>query len=90
MTVTELTNKLILYKAPYKIFLKIRKGSYGTNMSKQTDTTMAHIYLMIKKFESFGLVSTRRFGRTRYISLTVKGKEVQDLLKKIVEVKYLK
>ena len=83
----EITKKqrLIFYPAPFKIFLLIKDNDYASTISKKADITYSHCEKLIKLFESFKLLKKNKEGRIKRVFLTQKGKDFQDIIRKILE-----
>ncbi|MBN1683516.1 winged helix DNA-binding protein [Candidatus Bathyarchaeota archaeon] len=53
-------------------------------ISKKSDVTYSHVYKLIFRLEKMGLVFiSKTANRKRFVSLTVKGKQVVELYYKI-------
>ena len=78
---------LFFYKKAIKILIGItKKDCFPSMIAKRTDTTYSHTVSLINIFEKAGLVVFEKKGRTKIISLTKKGLELQSYLKKASEI----
>ena len=59
---------------------------YPQQLHKCAHVTYAHIYTLIKLLESNNIISTRKNGRIRSISLTSKGKEILNHIDNIYDI----
>jgi DNA-binding MarR family transcriptional regulator len=78
---------VILRDKPVKIFLNITRDNktYGSMLAKKSDVTYSHLVNLIKKMIVAKLVKKVIVGRTSYIILTEKGRDLQDALSKLME-----
>ena len=71
---------------PIRVFIEIsKKDNYVHNIVKDTRTTYTHIYKMVDKFIENGLVAREKKGRLVLLSLTVKGKDISERFKSLLE-----
>jgi predicted transcriptional regulator len=70
------------------ILLSLGKGekSYISGVARDINGTYAHTFNLIKEMEGQGIVSTSKEGRTKYISLTPRGKDLADILSEFIAV----
>ncbi len=67
-----------LQDKPARILLEMTKDerTYPADVSKALAATYSHIVRVIQKLEEYGLVSSEKEGRTKYIKLTELGQQV--------------
>ena len=67
-----------LQDKPARILLEMGKTdrTYPADISKALAATYSHIVRVIQKLEEYGLVSSEKEGRTKYIKLTETGQQV--------------
>jgi DNA-binding MarR family transcriptional regulator len=67
-----------LQDKPARIMLEMSKNdrTYPADISKALAATYSHIVRVIQKLEEYGLVSSEKEGRTKYIKLTETGQQV--------------
>jgi len=67
-----------LQDKPARILLEMTKDdrTYPADVSKALAATYSHIVRVIQKLEEYGLVSSEKEGRTKYIKLTEIGQQV--------------
>lgn len=53
---------------------------YASNLAKKVDCTYSHVVKVLKEFEENGLVSFKKKGRLKLLSLTTKGERIADHL----------
>jgi DNA-binding MarR family transcriptional regulator len=53
---------------------------YASNLAKKVDCTYSHVVKILKEFEEHGLVSFKKKGRLKLLSLTAKGERIADHL----------
>lgn len=53
---------------------------YASNLAKKVDCTYSHVVKVLKEFEEHGLVSFKKKGRLKLLSLTAKGERIADHL----------
>ncbi len=67
------------------IFLNNSKRKvYISALAKKVDCTYSHIVKLLQKMEKMGLVNLSKNGRTKTITLTKKGKEIAELMEKVI------
>jgi DNA-binding MarR family transcriptional regulator len=57
---------------------------YQSQVSKELDVTYSHTVKIMESLRSDGFVSFRSEGRIKFVSLTVKGKALADLIDKLM------
>lgn len=77
--------ELFLQKKPKEIILYIKNQGKSniSEIASKTNSTYAHSYNIIKKFEENGLIVTNKHGRDKFIELTDKGKQIASIIEKI-------
>jgi predicted transcriptional regulator len=86
----EKRNKLVnlfLRNKPAFILMKIQacvNKCYASNIAKEVDCTYSHTVRIIQQLEKEGLLTFDKTGRIKTITLTKKGKDIADTLKKLV------
>jgi predicted transcriptional regulator len=70
------------------VLLTLRKEerSYVSSVARKINCTYAHTFNLIKEMERQEIVSASKRGRTKYISLTQKGKELADVMNEFIRV----
>ncbi|MFT4307900.1 MAG: winged helix DNA-binding protein [Candidatus Woesearchaeota archaeon] len=53
---------------------------YASNLAKKVDCTYSHVVKILKEFEEHGLVSFKKKGRLKLLSLTAKGERIAEHL----------
>jgi len=73
--------KLFFHKSPINIFLSINeKVCFPAKITKETNTTYAHVVKILKYFEESGLIEFNKQGRKKFINLTSRGKKIQNIM----------
>lgn len=57
---------------------------YPSQVAKELDVTYSHTTKIMSMLEDDGLLSFKFYGRTKFVSLTVKGKVLADLIDKLM------
>ena len=65
---------------PLLLLLNEETTWYVSTLAKHVDTTYLHLIRLIQRFEEMGLVVTKKDGRVRYVELTVRGKDLAEVL----------
>jgi DNA-binding MarR family transcriptional regulator len=82
---------LILNETAPKIFCMIEDGTYSSLLFQEArGRTYAWITKLAGKFESMGLIRKKQSGKKMTLFLTEKGREVQKLMRRILEVENAK
>jgi predicted transcriptional regulator len=74
-----------LQEKPARILLSITelRNPYPLAIAKKVDTTYAHAQNVLSKMESYGIIKSRRKGRTRYVKLTKRGEKIAKAIKNL-------
>ncbi len=70
---------IFVREKPAKVLILLRDRSrkwYVSALAKKVDTTYPYMVTLIKKLEQYGIVRTKKEGRTRYVELTSAGEEL--------------
>ncbi|MFQ5800673.1 MAG: winged helix-turn-helix domain-containing protein [Candidatus Hydrothermarchaeales archaeon] len=62
------------------------RGAYVSEIARGIEGTYAHTFNLIKEMEKMGIVSSRKEGRTKHVSLTIKGAELAKLLRSFLDI----
>lgn len=62
------------------------EGIWLTKISKILDITYSHLVKLVNKLEKEGFVQLKKAGRTKFVSLTEKGKAVAEHIIKIEKI----
>lgn len=67
-----------LQDKPARILLEMTKNerTYPADISKALAATYSHIVRVIQKLEEYGLIESKKEGRTKHIKLTELGQQV--------------
>ena len=76
---------MLINKSSFESFLNTKDGENLTRLGLKTRITNSYAQKLVKFFEENHLISTKKIGRDRIITLTQKGKELQLNLFKIKE-----
>ena len=68
-----------------RLILAIEGESYVASLNKASDMTYSHSSRILDEMQKAGLVNFELVGRKKLVNLTVKGKEVRDLLLRLKE-----
>lgn len=81
--------QLFLKEKPLRILLNIFENSqtYASQIANDTNTTYAHSEKVIAEFKKYGLITIKKKGRTKYISITEQGKNVAGDVMSIIAFK---
>ena len=88
---TQLT-KLFLRTKPVKMIVTLKKGpKYATQVSKKIDCTYSHTVKLLSELETLGLVTFKKQGRIKVITLTEDGEDlahsIEGVLMKLSRIK---
>jgi predicted transcriptional regulator len=78
---------LFLRNKPAFILMKIHACTckcYASNIAKEVDCTYSHTVRIIQQLEKEGLLTFDKAGRIKTITLTKKGKDISENLKKLI------
>jgi predicted transcriptional regulator len=77
--------QMFLQKKPCSILLAIPKleKPYVSLLMKEADTTFAHTTNILSEMEAYGLITFASEGRTKYVKLTVIGKDLAKSLRSV-------
>jgi predicted transcriptional regulator len=78
---------LFLRNKPSFILIKIyacQSKCYASNIAKEVDCTYSHAVRIIQQLEKEGLLTFDKEGRIKTITLTKKGREISETLKKLI------
>ena len=78
---------LFLKNKPSFILIKIhacQNKCYASNIAKKVDCTYSHTVRIIQQLEKEGLLTLDKEGRIKAITLTKKGREIAETLKKLI------
>ena len=82
----EHNNHYLVKKTAIELMINIKDNSYNYGILKNKDiSTVDHSFYLLKRFEDKELIRTLKKGRIRYISLTDKGRLIQEELFKLRE-----
>jgi len=81
----------MFHTAPLRMILNIENGDYPSHLNRKLrllnqEITMAHLIKVIHQFKKSGIITVATEGRCIICNLTTKGEEVQNHLRKILEV----
>ena len=76
----------MLRQGNINVFLNIRNGSYAQQLTKTCDITYSHLINVLQDMKRANLINLETIGRKKIITLTNKGKSVQEELFNIMEV----
>jgi len=69
--------KLFLRTKPVKILISLKNGpKYATQVSKEIDCTYSHTVKLLDDFKTQGLVTFKKQGRIKIITLTEDGEDL--------------
>lgn len=76
---------LFLNVVPVKIIKKLRnsEGMYSAKIAKDINATYSYTTRLVNFMNKYGLVTFKKRGRQKIITLTKKGKEVSKILVKL-------
>ena len=60
------------------------KPRYPSMIAKEVDCTYAHTVRVLQEMENFKLIEFKKSGRRKMITLTKTGKEIAEILTKLV------
>ncbi len=88
---TQLT-KLFLRTKPVKMIISLKKGpKYATQVSKEIDCTYSHTVKLLDELETLKLVTFKKQGRIKVITLTEDGEDlahsIEGVLMKLSRIK---
>ncbi len=88
---TQLT-KLFLRTKPVKMIISLKKGpKYATQVSKEIDCTYSHTVKLLDELETLKLVTFKKQGRIKIITLTENGEDlahsIEGVLMKLSRIK---
>ena len=88
---TQLT-KLFLRTKPVKMIVSLKKGpKYATQVSKEIDCTYSHTVKLLDELETLKLVTFKKQGRIKIITLTEDGEDlahsIEGVLMKLSRIK---
>jgi predicted transcriptional regulator len=63
---------------------KVSRAKYGSQLAKEVDCTYSHAVRIIQQLEKEGLLTFDKEGRINTITLTKKGREISETLKKLI------
>jgi predicted transcriptional regulator len=77
--------QMFLQKKPCSILLAIPglEKPYVSLLMKEADTTFAHTTNILSEMEAYGLIKFASEGRTKYVKLTVTGKDLVKSLRSV-------
>jgi predicted transcriptional regulator len=76
----------LFFRAPPYILMNIDDGLSTADVAKKSKMTYSHTNKVIHTFNYLNLIYITKKGSRNVITLSNKGKQVQDYFKKIVEV----
>ncbi len=79
--------KYFLREKPSKMLIKLRNQSkprYPSLIAKEVDCTYAHTVRVLQEMERYKLITFKKDGRRKMITLTKKGKEISEVLVKLM------
>ena len=79
--------KYFLREKPSMMLIKLRNQSkprYPSIIAKEVDCTYAHTVRVLQEMEKYKLITFKKSGRRKMITLTKKGKEISELLVKLM------
>ncbi|MBR9681006.1 MAG: hypothetical protein GOU98_04255 [Candidatus Altiarchaeota archaeon] len=78
--------KMFLHEKPAKLLIKIKEGNgnkYASILSKEVDCTYSHCIRILQEMENLGLVTFKKGGRTKIITMTKFGEDVAFALENV-------
>ncbi|MCK4247822.1 MAG: hypothetical protein KAT49_01950 [Methanomicrobia archaeon] len=79
--------KLFFKEKTLKIFLSIEKEVYAAKMRNKAVCMYSYVITILRKFEEVGLVKSERQGRIKKYKLTEKGKEIDNKIRDLLDIK---
>ena len=79
--------QFLLFTTSPKVIYLFREGDTRTTLMKKTKSTYSHICKIINGFEDKGIMGSEKRGRETLLHLSEKGKQIQDLIRPIMEYK---
>ena len=74
------------YTSAWKLMINLHEGDFTSLLARRAGVTYTHAWNIVKEWEEAGLVQWIRENsgrKKRFIYLTDKGREIQDLLLKL-------
>ncbi len=65
------------------VFMELRDGDYIRRLSRKVKSSDSHITNVVKKFKRLKLITFEKDGKRNIISLTKKGRSIQEEMFKI-------
>jgi predicted transcriptional regulator len=80
--------ELFLQKKPKEIliYLKNKNSANISEIAAKTNSTYAHSFNLIRDLENLGIVTTKKKGRSKVVTLTEKGRDLAALLEEFIAV----
>ena len=75
---------LFLHEKPARLLISAKTPKYATQLAKQADCTFSHTVKLLEQFRKMGLVTFKKIGRIKMISLTDDGQEIANYLEGLV------
>jgi DNA-binding MarR family transcriptional regulator len=79
--------KYFLREKPSMMLIKLRnqsKARYPSIIAKEVDCTYAHTVRVLQEMEKYKLITFKKDGRRKLITLTKRGKEISEVLVKLM------
>ncbi len=77
---------MFLHEKPARLLIKIKEGKgtkYASVLAKEVDCTYSHCIRILQSMEKLGLISFKKGGRTKMVSMTKFGEDVAFALENI-------
>ncbi len=75
---------LFLHEKPARLLIAAKTPKYATQLAKEVDCTFSHTVKLLEQFRKMGLVTFKKTGRIKTISLTDDGQEIANYLEGLV------
>ncbi|TRO61998.1 hypothetical protein E2P64_00500 [Candidatus Bathyarchaeota archaeon] len=77
---------MFLHEKPARLLIKIKEGKgtkYASVLAKEVDCTYSHCIRILQEMERLGLVSFKKGGRTKRITMTKFGEDIAFALENV-------
>lgn len=75
---------LFLHEKPARLLISAKIPKYATQLAKEVDCTFSHTVKLLEQFRIMGLVTFKKTGRIKMVSLTDDGQEIANYLEGLV------
>ena len=73
--------RMLFFVKPKTLLIELSKNGfvcYSSKLARKSNITYSHSIKILKIFEEMGLVKSLKDGRTRPITITLKGKQIAN------------